>query len=170
MRIALMVAAARNGVIGKNNRLPWHLPEDLRYFKRTTMGKPVIMGRKTYASIGRPLPGRANIVISRQLALELPAEVERVHSPEQAIECARQYCLRNGVDEIMVIGGAEVYRQFLPLAERLYLTRVDADVEGDAFFDWQPQHWQLLSEDCHTATADNPYDYRFCVLERITTK
>ena len=166
MQIAMMVAAAENGVIGRDNRMPWHLPEDLRYFKQTTMGKPVIMGRKTFESIGRPLPGRTNIVLSRQHDLQLPDGVKKVQTVQHALQLAEEACKNDAIDEVMVIGGEEIYRLFMPQATRLYLTCVHASVEGDARFPWQPDQWRVLSEEHHAASGDNPYDYSFCVLEK----
>jgi dihydrofolate reductase len=125
--LALVVAAAKNGVIGKDGKLPWRIPEDLKHFKRVTVGHAVIMGRKTWDSIGKPLVDRRNIVVSRNAALQIPG-VEVVTSIEEAIALARQTD-----DEPRVIGGAEIYRRTLPLATRIYLTEIDREVEGDAF-------------------------------------
>ena len=141
-RICLIVAQGLNRVIGHNNEMPWHIPEDLQYFKRTTLGKPVIMGRKTFESIGRPLPQRPNIVITRQQDWQAEG-VEVAHSIDQAIEMAKEL---GDFEEIMVIGGAEIYRQSLPMADRLYITQVQAAFEGDAFFpeytldEWRRTH------------------------------
>jgi dihydrofolate reductase len=133
MKISLIVAVSRNGAIGLNNQLPWYLPEDLKYFKSVTMGKPLIMGRKTFDSIGRPLPGRANIVLTRDPQWTSDG-VKVVQSVEQALLAGEIACEASDVDEIMVIGGEQIYRMTLDLADRIYLTQVDADVEGDAFF------------------------------------
>lgn len=161
MQIAMIAAMAANRVIGLDNQMPWHLPADLKHFKAVTLGKPVIMGRKTYESIGRPLPGRRNIVISRQPA---PANspVEWVSSVEQALS------LVSDVPEVMIIGGAEIYRQCLPLATRLYLTEIALEVAGDAFFpDYrQAASWQTVSDDYFPANAENPLAYRFLTLAR----
>ena len=168
MRLALIVAAAQNGVIGRNNGLPWHLPEDLRYFKRVTMGKPIVMGRKTYESIGRPLPGRTNIVISRNASWQ--AEGVRVlPTVEDALTLAEEVALIDGAEELMVIGGAEIYRSALPLAGRLYLTEVHAEVAGDAFLpdiDWS--QWREVGRERHGASDTNPYDYSFVVYDRVS--
>ncbi|GAB5453162.1 MAG: dihydrofolate reductase [Halioglobus sp.] len=167
MQLALMVAAAENDVIGRNNALPWHLPQDLAYFKRVTMGKPIIMGRKTFESIGRPLPGRTNIVISRNAAFE--AEGARcVGSLQQGLALAENIALIDGVDEAVVIGGAEIYAASLPLAQRLYLTRVHAEVDGDVrlpAIDWA--HWRECERTRHEAEPPNPYAYSFLVYERV---
>ena len=133
MKLSLIVAVSRNGVIGLNNQLPWYLPEDLKYFKSVTMGKPIVMGRKTYDSIGRPLPGRANIVITRDLAWSAPG-VEVAQSLDAALALGKAACEAAGAEEIMVIGGEQIYRMCIENADRLYLTQVDAEVEGDAFF------------------------------------
>lgn len=147
MKLAIIVAAAKNGVIGNNNQLPWHLPQDLKYFKSVTLGKPVIMGRKTYESIGRPLPGRTNIVVTRSSDWQADGVVV-VNSLEQALSEAHRVIESSALPatEAMVIGGAEIYRSALPLVDRIYLTRVDVDVDGDAFFPVLPEaDWQLVS-------------------------
>ena len=127
MRISLIAALAKNRVIGKDNVMPWHMPADLQHFKMVTLGKPVIMGRKTFESIGRPLPGRKNIIISRDDTFQ-PEGVEVVHSPEQALFAA------GDVAEVMIIGGGQIYQHFLPMATDLYLTFIDAEPDGDAWF------------------------------------
>jgi dihydrofolate reductase len=160
MRISLIAAVATNRVIGHRNRLPWRLPADLQHFKRVTMGKPVVMGRKTWESIGRPLRGRVNIVISRDTALQAEGCVV-VHSVEQALEAAA------GADEIMIMGGAELYAQALPRADRLYLTEVRADVQGDVWFpDIDRGDWIEVSRERHCADEKNDHDYEFVVLDR----
>lgn len=141
MKLAIIVAAARNGVIGRNNQLPWHLPQDLKYFKAVTLGKPVIMGRKTYESIGRPLPGRTNIVITRDHSWSADG-VKVVHGLEEALAVAEG----SSAAEVMVIGGAEIYKAALPLAQRIYLTQIEASPDGDAFFEIPAQSgWVLAS-------------------------
>ena len=165
-RLALIVAAAENGVIGRNNALPWRLPEDMRYFKRVTMGKPVIMGRKTFESIGQPLPGRTNIVITRNAAYRA-AGVSVASTLAEALALAREVAARDGVEEMVVIGGAEIYRAALPLTERLYLTEVHARVEGDAVLpdiDWNA--WREVSRERHTAQTQDQYDYSFVCYAR----
>jgi dihydrofolate reductase len=160
--ISLIVGMAHNRVIGKQNQLPWHLPADLIWFKKTTMGKPIVMGRKTHESIGKALPGRQNVIISRNRKLSYD-DCDVVHSPEQAIS------LLKDEDEIMIIGGALVYEQFLPLAERLYLTQVDADVEGDAFFpDYETKaDWKRVFKEDHLADERHAYNYSFQQLNRV---
>ncbi|MFT4612927.1 MAG: dihydrofolate reductase [Bacteroidia bacterium] len=164
--LALIVAAAENDIIGRNNALPWHLPEDMKSFRRITMGKPVIMGRRTFESIGRPLPGRANIVITRQQGYQIEG-VNVVHSLEEALCLAAELVLIDGVEEAVVMGGADIYREALPQANRLYLTRVHAEVEGDVSLpavDWAV--WREVSREDHFAQAPNPFDYSIVVYER----
>ncbi|WP_445400711.1 type 3 dihydrofolate reductase [Zobellella sp. An-6] len=159
MRLSLIVAMTREGVIGKDNGMPWHLPADLAYFKRTTLGKPVVMGRNTFESIGRPLPGRRNLILSRSLS-EAPAGTELVGSPAAVLELLAE------TEEVMIIGGGQLYAAFLPLASRLYLTRIDASLEGDTRFPEVGEEWRLVSEEFRPADERNPYDCRFQVLER----
>ena len=164
MKISLIVAVSRNGAIGLNNQLPWYLPEDLKYFKSVTMGKPLIMGRKTFDSIGRPLPGRANIVLTRDPQWTSDG-VEVVQSVEQALVAGEIACEAADVDEIMVIGGEQIYRMTLDLADRIYLTQVDADVEGDAFFpDIDLNDWSQTRVKLPEIIDKHPY--QFLVLDR----
>ena len=166
VRLAAIVAAAENGVIGRNNALPWHLPGDLQYFKRVTMGKPIIMGRKTFESIGKPLPGRSNIVITRDAQFQADG-VRAVNSLAAALRVAEDIALIDGVDEVVVIGGAEIYRESLSQASRLYLTQVHARVEGDAYMpevEWSD--WRETAREHFPAQGANPYDYSFVVFER----
>lgn len=171
MKISFVVAAADNRCIGINNALPWHLPEDLKFFKRVTMGKPIIMGRKTFESIGKPLPGRTNIVItnSADRLKSVPAYdgIKIAGSLDEAIKIAEAIALIDGKDEVMVIGGAGIYHLCLPRASRLYYTKVHATVDGDAFFpemNWS--EWQLVSREDHRASENNPYDYSFLLYEK----
>ncbi len=166
--LSIIVAMSNNRAIGKDNQLLWHLPEDLKYFKRITMGKPMIMGRKTFESIGRPLPGRLNIVVTRQTDWQYEG-VKTVHSIDDAMTLAEAQAFIDGVDEVMLIGGAELYKSALPKADKLYLTRVDADIEGDAFFpEIDPEKWKEISREEFSASESslksNPYNYAFCVL------
>ncbi|CAH0532563.1 Dihydrofolate reductase [Vibrio stylophorae] len=159
MKISMIAALAKDRVIGQDNQMPWHLPADFAWFKRCTLGKPVIMGRKTYESIGRPLPGRHNIVISRQA----PADqaVTWVSGIEQAIEAA------GDVKEVMIIGGGSIYRSCLATANCLYLTFIDAQVDGDTQFpDWGDA-WQQTYSEHYSADDKNAYDMEFAILERI---
>ena len=159
MYISLIAALAADRVIGMENAMPWHLPADLAWFKRNTLDKPVIMGRKTFESIGRPLPGRHNIVLSSQ-----PSNDERVTwvaSPEAAIAAA------GDVEEVMVIGGGSIYSQFLPLAQRMYLTHVDAEVGGDTYFpDYEPDEWETSFSEFHDADSANSHGYCFEILHK----
>jgi len=160
MTISIIVAASENNVIGAAGDLPWRLSDDLRRFKAITMGKPIVMGRKTWDSIGRPLPGRQNIVITRQAEFAA-AGCDVVASKEEAIAIAGR------AEEVMVIGGSQVYELFLPDTERLYLTRVHAEVEGDAFFPViSSLEWRLVSDESHPADDRNAFDYSFQVYER----
>ena len=161
--ISLIVAAATNNVIGVQGDLPWRLSEDLKRFKAITMGKPIVMGRKTYESIGRPLPGRQNIVITRQFGY-VAEGCTVVASPDEAVEAA------GDAAEVMIIGGGHIYEQFLPIAERIYLTRVHADLEGDAFLpDISEDDWRVVSEESHPADESNDYNVDFLVLEKAPT-
>ncbi|MDP1932262.1 MAG: type 3 dihydrofolate reductase [Gammaproteobacteria bacterium] len=168
MKLALIWAMARNRTIGRNNALPWLLPEDMKYFKRVTMGKPIIMGRKTWDSIGRPLPGRTNIVITRDRTFHADG-VKVVHTLDDALSLAENISLIDGAEEVVVIGGAEIYALALPRADRLYMTQVHADVDGDAHFPaFNLDEWQELTREDHQASDPNPYDYSFIILERKT--
>jgi len=163
---SMIVAAATNGVIGINNKLPWHLPEDLKYFRQVTMGKPIIMGRATFESIGRPLPGRKSIVVTRNTQWNYPG-VSVAHSIDDAMKMAEAQAEIDGVDELMVIGGAAIYKEAMPLIDRVYFTQVHADVFGDARFELDDAKvWQEVSRQEFSACEHNPYDYSFIVLER----
>ena len=152
-RLHMIAAVAANGVIGAGNRMPWHLPEDLRHFKATTLGHPVVMGRKTWESIGRPLPGRRNIVVSRQAGLVLPgAEIAN------SLEAALALCA--GAPEAWVIGGGELYRQALPLAAKVVLTEIAQSFEGDTRFPELPAgQWKESARSAHTGEAGLRYDF-----------
>ena len=166
--IAIVIAVADNGIIGRGNGLPWDLPDDLQHFKRTTMGRPIIMGRKTFESIGRPLPGRLNIILTRDGAWHAPG-VSVATSMEQAIDIAESQALRDGADSVMVIGGEEVYRQALPFTSRVFLTRVHGKVHGDAFFDLeQLASWRELSRLEVSASERNSHE--FSVIELVNTQ
>jgi dihydrofolate reductase len=161
--ISLMLAADENGVIGRDNQLPWYLPADMRYFKNKTWGMPVIMGRKTFESLGKPLPGRTNIVITRNKAWDFE-NVYVVHTLEAAIA----HALSLGSKEVFVIGGAIVFKTALPVAGRVYLTRIHHRFEGDAFFPpLSLQEWQLVKSHSHAPDEKNNYAYTFEVWERI---
>jgi len=154
--LAMIAALARNGVIGLDNSMPWHLPADLKHFKAKTLGKPIIMGHKTWDSLGRPLPGRLNLVISRQPDLQLDG-AEVFASLEDALVRADEWAREHGVDELMLIGGAQLYAQALPLAERLYLTRIELDPPGDAFFpEFMAHEWARTEQESHPAVETAP--------------
>ncbi|SUT89269.1 dihydrofolate reductase [[Actinobacillus] rossii] len=159
MTFSLIVATTQNNVIGKNNQMPWHLPADLAWFRQNTTGKPVIMGRKTFESIGRPLPKRINIVLSRQ-----PFEHEGVtwkDSLESAVDFVKDS------EEIVLIGGSELFKQYLPKADKLYLTQIQAEIEGDTFFpelNWN--EWKIEYDEYRQADENNVYDLRFLILVR----
>lgn len=161
MRVSIIAAMAENRVIGVNNTLPWRLPADLRHFRRLTTGHHVIMGRRNYESIGRPLPDRTNIVVTRNPAYRAPGCVVR-HSLEEALR-------DTGDDpEVFVIGGAEIYRQALARADRLYLTLVHANVPGDTFFpEFDAREWRETGRTRHEADDKNPYACSFVTYERI---
>jgi dihydrofolate reductase len=158
--VTLIVAMAQNGVIGRGNTLPWRLPRDLKRFKAFTLGKHILMGRKTYESLGRPLPGRSNLVLTRDRRWLAPGVVV-VHSLEEAMAQV------GANDELVAIGGAEIYRLVLPIARRIYLTHVHADVAGDTFFpDFDPTQWADLECSTHPADDEHAYPLTFVTLER----
>ena len=159
--IEMVVAVAENGTIGKNGDMPWQLPSDLKHFKQVTMGCPIIMGRRTWESIGRPLPGRLNIVISRN-ALALPEGVVSVATPQAAIEAA------GNAETVMIIGGGQIYQLFEPLADTIHLTEVHATPDGDtAFALYSPDDWQEMTRKRFSAGANDSADYSFVTLKRI---
>jgi dihydrofolate reductase len=161
MKVSMIAAMANNRVIGKEGKMPWHLPNDLKFFKRTTLGKPVIMGRKTFESIGRPLPRRQNIVVTR--SADFVAEgVTIVHDTDSALAAA------GDVEEVVVIGGGNIYQQFLPQADELYLTFIDLTTDGDVFFpDFEAaSNWQEMWEERHYKSDGAPHDHRFVRLKR----
>lgn len=161
MIISMIAAMANDRVIGKENQMPWHLPADFAWFKRSTMGKPVVMGRKTYDSIGRPLPGRQNIVISRDASLVIEG-VTTVTSIDDALQAA------GAVDEVMIIGGGTIYQACLPKANKLYVTYIDAQLDGDTQFPaWGDEFVETYSE-TYMKDEKNAYDMRFVVLERTS--
>ncbi len=161
--LSIIVAMDENRLIGKENQLPWRLSGDLQFFKRTTMGKPLIMGRNTHDSIGRALPGRRNIVVTSQTDYQPAQGCELARDPDTALAmCADEA-------EVMLMGGASLYQQLLPKADKLYLTRVLTALDGDTWFpeiNWQ--QWQLLSQESHTADAKNQFDYCFEIYQRLS--
>ena len=161
MRISLIVAMSERRVIGRGGQLPWHMSADLKRFKRLTMGHPILMGRRTFESIGRLLPGRTTVIITRQRDYHVPGALV-AHDLDEALQAA------SGDDEVFVIGGAEIYRLALPRITRIYATTVHADVEGDVYFPELPaENWALLEDARFPADDKNPYDYSFRVYDRV---
>lgn len=166
MRVSLIVAMAENRVIGLEGGMPWHIPGDLRHFRETTMGHPVVMGRKTYEAIGAALPGRANIVVSRDEGFKAP-DADVVHDLDEALAKARAMAEVAGLDEVFVIGGAEIYAEALPEAHRIYLTEVEGQPPGDAFFPELPAgEWQETARDDRPPDGAGGPAYSLVVLER----
>jgi len=163
MKVSAIVATAKNNVIGKDNDIPWYLPADLKYFKRVTLGHHIIMGRKCFESIGRPLPKRTNIIITRNLFFTATNALV-CHSLEEALSIA----FDNGEEEAFIIGGGEIYRQAMPFVDKIYLTEVDLEIEGTVFFPDLPEDkWKLIASESHQADAKNEHDYVFKTLEKI---
>jgi len=167
IKTSLIVAVTENGVIGKDNDMPWKISSDLQYFKKVTMHKPIVMGRKTFQSIGKPLPGRVNIVITRDTKFAEEGVIT-AHSVEMALDVAKSMAEVKGLKEVMVIGGAQIYALCLPEADRLYFTRIHADIEGDAHFpELDPKEWLEYSREDHKAGEKDSHDYSFIVLDRV---
>lgn len=163
MTITLIAAVASNGVIGNNNELIWRLPADMKYFRQQTIGKPVLMGRKTFESLGKPLKDRTNVILSRTLQ-EAPEGCELVRTIPEAIA-------KYGEDELMVIGGGDIYKQALEIADRLQLTEIAQAFDGDTYFpDFDRQEWKLVSREEGTQDVKNLLPYAFCVYERAIAK
>lgn len=163
MLVSAIVAAARNRVIGKNNEIPWYLSSDLKYFKRTTLGHHIIMGRKSFESIGRPLPKRTNIIITRN-----PFFVATGCLIARSVQEALHIALENGETEAFIIGGGQIYELCLPFLDKVYLTEVDATPEGDVYFPiLDPDEWALNSSEPHPADEKNDHPYSFNVYDRI---
>jgi dihydrofolate reductase len=166
IRLVFVVARAENGVIGRDGKLPWHIPADLQHFKRMTLGKPVVMGRKTFESIGKPLPRRTNIVVTRDTAWAHPGVVV-AHGIQAALALAYEDARRAGTDEVAVIGGGELFHALMPGAKRIYLTEVHGAFEGDAVFDLDlALGWRELSRERHAADPPGGPDFSFVTLER----
>lgn len=162
LKLTLIVAAAENNAIGKGNKMPWHLPDDFKYFKKNTLDHSIVMGRKTFESIGKALPERRNIVITRDLNYKAE-DIDVANSLEEVLT----YC--RDEREIFIIGGAEIYRQTLPLAQKVLLTRVHTTVDGDAFFPALiPTDWKLISSETYQKDEKHAFDYSFEVYERIS--
>ncbi len=159
--IAIVVAASENNVIGKDNQLIWHLPADLRYFKNLTMGHPILMGRKTYESIGKPLPGRTTVIITRQHDLQMPGCIV-TNSLDEAIAEAQKLD-----QDVYIIGGAEIYRQAISKADTIYLTRLHHHFDGDAYFSELAEgDWETINTDKHEPDEKNKYSYSFITMKR----
>ena len=166
MKISIIAALGNNRIIGNKNSLPWSLPSDMEHFKKLTMGKPIIMGQKTFESIGKALPDRENIILSRDLNYSIPG-CQVAHSLDEAIELAEKSSLGKKSQEVMICGGASVYVQYLPRAERMYLTFIDNDFEGDVFFpEFDVSDWQEVERVSCQSDQKNKYGYSFVVLER----
>ncbi len=166
MIISLIVAMDAKGGIGRQNRLPWHLPDDLKRFKQLTMGHHLIMGRKTYESIGRPLKGRKMIVLSRR---HQPNAGEIIFVPD--MNAAIEICRKAGETEVFVVGGAEVFREALPFAQRIYLTKIMAEVEADTFFPkWDESEWEIISQTEHPADDRHAFSFRFVDYVKRSTQ
>ena len=164
MKKSIIVALSKNGVIGLHNRLPWHMPADMRYFKEMTQGHPVIMGRKTFESMGsKPLKGRDNIILTRDPSSLSAAGCQVASTLEEAFEKAQ----KGGVQEIFVIGGSQVYALALPMVDTLYITEIDATLQGDTYFpEFDKETWQEVRRESHQANAQNTYDYAFVTYTR----
>jgi dihydrofolate reductase len=162
MKISSIVAIGKNNVIGKDNQIPWYLPNDLKWFKKQTLGHAVIMGRKCFESIGRPLPKRTNIIITRDI-FYLAQGCEVVHSLSEALQLAQN----EGETEAFIIGGGEIYQQSMDICDKIYLTEVEIDAEGDVFFpNLNPSEWQVTFEETNLKDEKNEWDYTFKILER----
>ncbi|MFS0863277.1 dihydrofolate reductase [Fredinandcohnia sp. 179-A 10B2 NHS] len=160
--ISLLLAMDKNQLIGKDNDLPWRLPADLAYFKRVTMGHPIIMGRKTYDSIGRPLPGRENIIVTRDRNYQVEG-CKVVHSIDEIVQLGSET-----KEELFVIGGSEIFKEILPYADRLYITEIDEVFEGDTYFPaFKKNEWNLISSEKGIKDEKNPYEYTFLVYEKV---
>ncbi|MBT3559364.1 MAG: dihydrofolate reductase [Rhodospirillales bacterium] len=165
--ISIIVAMCQNRVIGRDGGMPWHLPGELQYFKKVTMSKPVVMGRRTFESIGRPLPGRANIVITRDAAYA-PDGVIVAHTLSDALRLATEHAVAGGATEVMVIGGGQVYAETLDQASRVYLTEIHATIDGDTFFPaLPPEDWLEVSRFSDDIGEHSDPRYSFAILERI---
>lgn len=169
MRVSIIVAVSENGVIGRGGAIPWRISEDQRFFKSASLGKPVIMGRKTFESLGKPLPGRANIVVTRDAEYAVPG-VEVAEDFDTALVLAKQIAEADGAEEIMVAGGTRIYAEALPVASRVYLTEVHGEVAGDTYFPpWDKDQWHEVSRREGVADPKASHTCSFVVLERTVT-
>ncbi|PXW89717.1 dihydrofolate reductase [Nitrosomonas sp. Nm84] len=163
-RLSILVAMARNRVIGQHNKLPWHLPADLKHFKLLTMGHIIVMGRKTYESIGKPLPGRTNIIITQQKNFEVPGATV-VNSIGDALLACEQANVTSG--ECFIIGGEKLYRQTIEICQRMYVTEIQKDFEGDTIFpEYDPNEWEETQREKYFSDSDNTMEYHFVILDR----
>lgn len=166
IKVSLIAAVAENGVIGKNNQLPWHIKSEFQYFKSTTLGHPIVMGRRSFESLGKPLPKRANIVVTRDKNFSAKGVIV-AHSLEDGIKIAKDIAAQDKVDEVFIGGGADIYRLSLPGADRLYLTEVHLKPEGDTRFpDFDRKDWKEIKREYHAAQEGETADYTITVLER----
>lgn len=162
MILSIIVAAAEDGVIGRDGKMPWHLPDESAYFRQTTLGHPVITGRKNFEAMGRPLPDRLNVVITRQKNYPVPEGVVVVHSLKEALALPQV----KSADEVFIIGGQQIYEDAMPFVDRLYLTKVHAKIRGDTFFRYSPNEWRLIRSEYHPADDRNKCAYTITVSER----
>ena len=160
MIISFVAAMSRNRVIGRNNAIPWNMPADIKHMRELTEGKPLIMGRKTHESIGKPLPNRKNLILTRDRNYKSRGCVV-VHTPDEALKAAE------GAEEVIIFGGEEIYKMFLPKADKMYLTIIDADFKGDAYFPkYSKDEWKETEREEHKADDENEFRYTFFILER----
>lgn len=163
LSVSAILAMDKNQLIGKGGSLPWHLPADLQHFKKMTLNHPIIMGRKTYLSIGKPLPGRTNIIVTHDITFEAAGCIV-THSPEEALSTANA----KNEGEVFIIGGAEIYKVFMPYIQRFYITQIDHEFIGDTYFNnWKKNEWQEIEKTHYFPDEKNPYAYSFSIYERM---
>jgi len=166
MIISCIVAKTKNNVIGKNNTMPWHISDDLKYFKKTTSGHTIILGKNNFESIGRALPNRTNIILTRNQSFKCSGCIIM-----DSIEKALKYAYETGEDEVFIIGGGQIYDQTTVYWDKLYITEIDAELEGDVFFpSIDKSEWKLISEECHQKSEKNEYDFCFKIYERTNPR
>lgn len=167
MKIIAVLAVSENNVIGAENDLPWRLSNDLKWFKKNTLGKPMIMGRKTFESLPGILPNRTHIILTRDTNFQKES-VLVAHSPGEALSLAKKDMSQNDVQEVAIVGGGEIYKLFLPHIDRFYLTRVHTEIEGDTFFpQLDEKHWQVVFEEKHEPSEKNDFAHTFFILDRV---
>lgn len=162
MILSAIVASAKDGTIGKDGKMAWHLPSEAAYFRKTTLGHPIISGRKNFEAMGRPLPGRLNVIVTRQTDYKAPEGCVVVNSIDEALELEE---VKNA-EEVFIIGGQEIYDQAMPKIDKLYLTHVLADIKGDRFFKYNKSDWEQIYSEYHKADEKNIYDYEITILKR----